>query len=152
MIVTVYALARSGVHKCDGWAYGPVPPIYDPTFSWPAEISWGVFHDEGTVMLVQFAVPEEWFAEWAPKLNPDAFMTPTLYDLCSSIVAAAVSDMDSLGAINARKLLTSIGFTTREQWESLVDNPLSLMESCSSGIRVHKYQSLMDAVRAGFKP
>ena len=152
MTTTLWALGRTGVHPCAGWAIGPVPTTYDPTFAWPAEeFSWKVFQETDISMLVELTVPTEWANQWVPNL-PYTFIGDNIAVLFDEIVLAALSTETHIGATNARDMLTTLGFTTEQQWLALRSNLGDILWACSPGLISRRFGSEEAAAIAGYYP
>jgi hypothetical protein len=150
MTTTLYALGRTGVHPCAGWSIGPVPTTYDPTFAWPTvPFQWKVFHETDTTMLVELTVPTEWANQWVPNL-PETFIGDNLKTLFTEIVAAALSTNTNIGSINARTLLTSLGFVTEAEIRDIASHLEDILWACSPGLSSRSFGSEEEAALAGY--
>jgi hypothetical protein len=149
-MITFYALARTGVHQCNNWSKGPVPPVYVSTFYWPKDIAYHVYHEVGPVMFVDLTVPDEWYEEWLPFLD-EAFPSTSLPECIMKIIDAAMGDADTLGATNARTFLTDLGFTP-DDYLRLLRDPQWVFWACKPGFVEERFGSLKAALRAGYRP
>lgn len=150
-----YALMRAGVHACSAWSVGPVPPLYSAGFAFPTEgpMDWKVLHDTGRpggAMLVEFITSEEWLENVALQ-TPETHAAPSLEECIANIIAAAQRGSGSIGDLLAAELLTDVGIAGDGIARAAAD-PSLVVFALRPGLLIRTFSSLLEAVRAGYRP
>lgn len=151
-----YALMRAGVHACSAWSVGPVPPLYSAGFAFPTEgpMDWKVLHDTGRpggAMLVEFITSEEWLENVALQ-TPETHAAPSLIECIEGLVRAALRASGAAGDLLAIELLSDVGFTTQDDLARAAVEPSLVALALRPGMEVRTFSSLLEAVRAGYRP